>query len=201
MITFTIEDIARSAGAPTATLKMQCMMCLSFPTVELDLETPGVWRQTPNPVPSNRLCFHLRHELDCPSCEVGVATSSEVRETFFIEPAYRDEVFERDRYTCQACGYAQTSKPATVGRRRKAESEQDYLYRRFVATLARSDQPRSLVVAHYNKRYGRESYAKRHRLANARALCSECHNAETAKHQWERWALLFSTCPWLSKLE
>ena len=60
---------------------------------------------------------------------------------------------------------------------------------------------KSLVVTHYSKRYEEEKYDSRHKLENARTLCVDCHNMETAKHQIEEWIKRMNECPWLKKLE
>jgi 5-methylcytosine-specific restriction endonuclease McrA len=201
MIKLSKEDLLRYKDSTLIQVKMSCMICMAFPELEIRLDSPGVWHQLPNPVPSNRLCFHIRHKLECPYCEFGVITEQEERETYFIAPVFRDAIIMRDNYTCQACGYKQENKPPSIPRRKKNESEADYLYRRFVSSLGKSDQDRLLAVAHYSRRYEDETYENRHNMDNARTLCVDCHNAETAKHQMESWLERMNECPWLNKLE
>jgi len=201
MIKLSKEDILGSKDAPFVRLKMSCMICMAFPEVVVQKENTAIWEQVPNPVPSNRVCLHLKHKLECPFCEVGVEPEEVVRERYFIDPNFREEILKRDDYTCQACGYKHAQKPDGITRRTKGESEAAYLHRRFISDLARHDKPRSLVVAHYSKRYGEETYDSRHKLENARTLCLDCHNMETAKHQMEGWMKRMNECPWLKKLE
>jgi hypothetical protein len=152
-------------------------------------------------VPSNRVCLHLKHKLECPYCEAGVAPEEVIRERYFMEPRFRDEILKRDNYTCQACGYRQAQKPKGIKPRAKEEDEAAYLHRLFISNLAHHEKPRSLVVAHYSKRYEEETYDSRHKLENARTLCVDCHNMETAKHQMEEWIKRMNECPLLKKLE
>ena len=201
MIKLSEEDKLRNIDNPLVLVKMSCMICMAFPKVGVQKENTAIWEQIPDPLPSNRVCLHLKHKLECPHCEVGVEPEEVVRERYFIEPKYRDEILKRDRYTCQACGYKQTEKPAGTQRRAKGEDESKYLYRRFMSSLARHGKPRSLVVAHYSKRYEEETYESRHKLENARTLCEDCHNMETAKHQMEAWTKRLDECPRLKKLE
>lgn len=201
MIKLTEEDKLRHKDSPLIHVKMSCMICMAFPEIAVRKDNTTMWEQIPNPVPSNRICLHLKHELECPHCEVGVEPEEALRERYFIEPKYRDEILERDKYTCQACGYKQTEKPAGVQRRAKGEEDAKYLHRRFMSNLARHGKPRSLVVAHYSKRYEEETYESRHKLENARTLCEDCHNMETAKHQIEAWVRRMNECPRLKKLE
>ena len=201
MIKLTEEDELRNKDEPLLLVKMSCMICMAFAEVIVDKKNTAIWEQRPNAVPSNRICLHLKHKLECPHCEVGVEPEEVVRERYFIEPKYRDEILKRDRYTCQACGYKQTEKPAGIQRRAKGEDEAKYLYRRFMSSLARHGKPRSLVVAHYSTRYEEETYESRHKLENARTLCEDCHNMETAQHQMEAWTKRMDECPQLKKLE
>ena len=186
---------------PTVVVKFNCMICMAFPEVALDPNNPKAWKQLPNPVPSNRMCLHVRHKLECPTCVVEPAEEAEIRERYFIEPTYRDEILARDHYTCQACGYKQTSKPDRIPNRMAGETEAEYLYRRFSSSWGSSGQPRSLVVAHYARRYVEETYENRHKMENARTLCENCHNMETALHQMEDWLQRKKTCPWLHASE
>jgi len=201
MIKLTKEDKLRHEGLPFVLIKMNCMICMAFPEVVVQKENTAIWKQKPNPVPSNRVCFHLKHKLECPYCEVSAEPEEVVRERYHIEPHFREEVLKRDNYTCQACGYKQTQKPNGIKSRAKGEAEAEYLHRRFISDLAHHDKPKSLVVAHYSKRYGEETYNSRHKLENARTLCIDCHNMETAKHQMEEWMKRMNECPWLKKLE
>jgi hypothetical protein len=201
MIKLSNEDLLRHTASDTLQVDLACMICMAFPRVSIEVSDLRIWRQLDNPVPSNRLCFHIRHQLDCPHCELGIESQAEQRARFFMESSYREEVLRRDGHTCQACGYKQKEKPASIRRRKKTETRADYLYRRFISGLCRSEQPRSLAVAHYSRRYEEESYENRHRLENARTLCVDCHNAETAKHQMEEWLERMKECPWLRNLE
>jgi hypothetical protein len=201
VIKLTEEDRLRNGDAPLILVKMTCMICMAFPQVAVRRENTAVWEQRPNAVPSNRLCLHLKHKLECPHCEVGVEPEEVVRERYFIETEFREQILKRDNYTCQACGYMQRQKPNPTKLRTKEESEAEYLHRRFISEMSSHGKPRSLVVAHYSKRYGEESYDKRHKLENARTLCVDCHNIETAKHQMEEWMKRMNECPWLKKLE
>jgi hypothetical protein len=201
MIKLSEEDLLRNNGGTLVRVKMTCMICMSFPEVAIQIDDTRIWHQLPNPVPSNRLCFHIRHELECAHCDFGIVSESEMREMYFIESKFREAILKRDKYTCQACGYEQKNKPASISRRKKDETEADYLYRRFVSSLTKSEQDKSLVVAHYNRRYKNETYENRHKMENARTLCVDCHNAETAKHQMERWLERRKECPWLNKLD
>jgi 5-methylcytosine-specific restriction endonuclease McrA len=201
MIKLTEEDKLRNNDNRLVLVKMSCMICMAFPKVGVQKENTVMWEQIPDPLPSNRVCLHLKHKLECPHCEVGVEPEEVVRERYFIEPQFREEILKRDNYTCQACGYKQTQKPNAVRRRGKGESEADYLRRRFISGLAYHGKPKSLVVAHYSRRYGEETYDRRHTLENARTLCEDCHNMETAKHQIEAWMKRMIECPQLMKLE
>jgi 5-methylcytosine-specific restriction endonuclease McrA len=201
VIKLSDEDKLRHKDTPLVLVKMTCMICMAFPNVAVQKENTAIWEQVPNPVPSNRICLHLKHKLECPYCEMGVEPEEVVRERYFIESAFREEIFKRDKYTCQACGYKQTLKPNVIKRRAKGEDEATYLHRRFISELARHNNPKSLVGAHYSKRYGEETYDARHDLENARTLCGDCHNMETAKHQMEEWAKRMNECPWLKNLE
>ncbi len=199
MFKLSKEEIQALKGVDKIRVKMACMICMSFP--EVILLNTSEWEQSANPVPSNRMCFHLKHKLNCPNCKYELATVQEVRETYFTESSFKESILKRDDFTCQACGYKQTRKPSTIGRRKKNESEAEYLHRRFVSSLARSNEDKSLAVAHYAKRYKKESYENRHKIENARTLCIDCHNMETAKHQTEAWLSLMETCSWLKNLE
>jgi len=201
MIKLTEEDKLRHKDVPLLLVKMNCMICMAFPEVVVQKDNTAIWKQVPNAVPSNRICLHLKHKLECPYCEAGVEPEEVVRERYFIETDYKEEVLKRDNYTCQACGYKQTQKPSGIKRRAKGESDATYLYRRFTSALASHDKPKSLVVAHYSKRYGEETYDNRHKLENARTLCIDCHNMETAKHQMEEWMKRMNECLWLKNLE
>jgi 5-methylcytosine-specific restriction endonuclease McrA len=201
MIKLSEEDLLRYNDSTPIHVKLMCMICMAFPEVAIQKGDTRIWHQLSNPVPSNRLCFHIKHELECPHCEFGVVPEEEIRERYFIDPIFRDSILKRDKYTCQACGYKQENKPPSITRRKKNENEAEYLYRRFMSSLGKSDQDRSLVVAHYSRRYEDETYENRHKMDNARTLCVDCHNAETAKHQMESWLERMKECPWLNKLE
>jgi len=201
MIKLTKEDKLRHKDVPFVPIKMNCMICMAFPEVVVQKENTTIWEQKPNPVPSNRVCLHLKHKLECSYCEVSIEPEEVVRERYFIESDFREEILKRDSYTCQACGYKQTQKPNGIKRRAKGEAGAEYLHRRFISDLARHDKPKPLVVAHYSKRYGEETYNSRHKLENARTLCIDCHNMETAKHQMEEWMKRMNECPRLKKLE
>jgi hypothetical protein len=201
MIKLTEEEKIIHKDSQFALIKMHCMICMAFPEVILQKENTSIWKQNSNPVLSNRVCLHLKHKLECPYCETGVELEEVARERFFIEPSFREEILKRDNYTCQACGYKQVQKPAGIKTRAKGEDEARYLHRRFISTMAYHDKPRSLVVAHYSKRYEEETYDSRHKLENARTLCVDCHNMETAKHQMEDWMKRMNECLWLKKLE
>ncbi len=201
MIKLSKEDLARHKGSTEIRVKMTCMICIAFPEIVIQKRNTRVWYQLPNPVPSNRLCFHIRHQLECVHCEFGVAPEAEVREMYFIERGFREAILKRDKYTCQACGYKQKTKPTSIPLKKKNETDADYLYRRFISSLGRFDQEKSLVVAHYSRRYESETYENRHTMENARTLCVDCHNAETAKHQMEDWLEKMKICPRLNKVE
>lgn len=187
--------------APAISVKFSCMICMAFPEVTIDPKNTKVWKQLPKAVPSNRMCLHIRHKLECPTCISAPEDESIVRERYFIEPKYREAILERDNYTCQACGYKQTTKPERIPNKGPEESDAEYLYRRFSSGWGVAGQPRSLVVAHYAKRYGEETYENRHKMENARTLCENCHNMETALHQMEAWLERKKTCQWLQVLE
>ncbi len=180
---------------------MPCFICGAFPKIAINVKDTRIWRQLPNPVPSNRMCFHIKHDLECPHCKVGLAPEEEVKEMYFIEPNFKGIVKKKDGYTCQVCGYKQKEKPKPIPHQQKDETDRDYLYRRFIANLAKSDKEKRLVVAHFHKRYGKETYKKRHEIQNVRILCEDCHNAETANHQIERWVDRLKKCLWLKRLE
>jgi len=199
MIKLSESDLLKAG--PLIRVRMHCMICMIFPEVIIKKDNTRIWKQLPNPVPSNRLCSHLKHKLECPYCEFGIEPEEEIRERYFIEPEFREEILKRDNYTCQACGYNQKEKPPSIPPKKKGESDADYLYRRFVSTLASHDRPKLLVVAHYSRRYEDESYDERHKMKNARTLCEDCHNMETAKHQMEAWLKRMEECPWLKSLE
>jgi 5-methylcytosine-specific restriction endonuclease McrA len=201
MIKLTDEDLLRDKDSPFVLVRMSCMICMAFPQVIVQKENTAIWGQRPNPVPSNRVCLHLKHKLECPYCEVGVAPEEVIEERYLIEPQFRDEILKRDNYTCQACGYKQVQKPKGNKPRAKEEDDATYLHRLFTSHLEHHDKPRPLVVAHYSKRYEEETYDSRHKLENARTLCEDCHNMETAKHQIEEWIKRMNECPWLKKLE
>jgi hypothetical protein len=201
MIKLNEEDKLKHNDSPLVVIKMHCLICMAFPEIIFQKENTAIWQQRPNPVPSNRLCLHLKHKLECPYCEVGIAEEEVIRERYFIEPSFREEILKRDNYICQACGYRQIEKPSGNRRRAKEEDEAGYLYRRFISDLENHEKPKSLVVAHYSKRYDEESYNNRHKLENARTLCVDCHNMETAKHQMEEWMKKMNECPCLKKLE
>lgn len=192
---------AGEASMPSVVVKFACMICMAFPEVALDPMDAKKWKPIPNPIPSNRLCFHVRHKLDCPSCMVEPAEEAEIRERYFIEPKYREEILARDSYTCQACGYRQIVKPERISNRKTNETDAEYLYRRFSAGWSTPGSPRNLVVAHYARRYEEETYDNRHKMENARTLCEDCHNMETALHQMEDWLERRKSCPWLQALE
>ena len=201
MIKLNEEEKLKHKDTQLVLIKMHCMICMVFPEIIIEKENTANWQQKPNPVPSNRLCLHLKHKLECPNCEVGVAEEAVIRERYFIEPSFREEILRRDNHTCQACGYKQVQKPAGIKPRAKGEDEAGYLHRRFISDMAYHDKPRLLVVAHYRKRYEEETYDSRHKLENARTLCVDCHNMETVKHQVEEWIKRMNECPWLKKLE
>ena len=196
-----IKITAEQRSAAVIVVKFACMICMAFPEIALDTNDPKKWNQKPNPVPSNRICLHVKHKLDCPTCMFETAEAAEIRERYFIEPKYRDAILARDGYTCQACGYKQTSKPDRIPNRKPDETDAEYLYRRFSAGWQASGLPRSLVVAHYARRYGEETYENRHKMENARTLCEDCHNMETALHQMEDWLERKKSCTWLQALE
>lgn len=185
MIELSDDDLKAHEAASELVIKMNCMICMAFPQAIIQKDNTRIWKQLPNPVPSNRVCLHLKHRLECPHCKFGVEPEEAVRERYFMEPKYREEIIRRDNHACQACGYKLTEKPQNIPNRMKNESEEEYLYRRFTSDLARSDKPKSLVVAHYSRRYDEETYENRHKMQNARTLCVDCHNLETAKHQME----------------
>lgn len=201
MIELSKEDLQNHEGESVIAVKMSCMICMTFPEVTIKKNNTKIWEQIPNPVPSNRMCFHIKHNLECPHCKIGVSPDAEIREKYFMTPEFKEQILKRDKYTCQACGYKQKEKPISISRRGKNESDADYLFRRFTAALNKSGQYKSLVVAHYSKRYENETYENRHKMENARTLCVGCHNMETAKHQMENWLKRMSECPWLKKLE
>jgi 5-methylcytosine-specific restriction endonuclease McrA len=201
MLKFSEEDELRFGANPLALVKMCCMICMVFPEIIVQKENPLIWKQRPNPVPSNRVCLHIKHKLECPHCEAETAPEEVIRERYFIEPSFRDEILKRDNYTCQACGYKQTQKREAIKRRAKGEDDAQYLHRRFISDLEHHNKAKSLVVAHYSKRYDEETYDSRHKMENARTLCVDCHNIETAKHQMEDWIKRMNECPWLKKLE
>jgi hypothetical protein len=182
-------------------VKMSCLICMAFPEVIVHKKNTKLWFQSSNPVPSNRLCFHIKHKLECPHCEFGIASEDEMRGVYFIERRYREAILKRDNFTCQACGYKQDQKPTPIPLRKKNETEADYLYRRFISTLGKAGQAKHLAIAHYSKRYDEETYENRHKVENARTLCVDCHNAETAKHQMEIWLERMRECAWLNRLE
>jgi 5-methylcytosine-specific restriction endonuclease McrA len=192
---------AEQTSPAAVVVKFACMICMAFPEVVLDPNDTKKWKQSTNPVPSNRMCLHVRHKLDCPTCMVEPAEEAEIRERYFIEPKYRDAILTKDGYTCQACGYRQTEKPERIPNKKPTESDAEYLYRRFSAGWRTAESPKSLVVAHFAKRYGDETYENRHKMENARSLCEDCHNMETALHQMEDWLQRKKTCPWLQALE
>ena len=192
---------AEQTSAPAIAVKFACMICMAFPEVVVDPRDPRKWSQSTNPIPSNRMCLHVRHKLDCPTCVVEPAEEAEIRERYLIEPKYRDAILARDGYTCQACGYKQTEKPERIPNKKATESDAEYLYRRFSAGWRVAGSPKSLVVAHYARRYGDETYENRHKMENARTLCEDCHNMETALHQMQDWLERKKTCPWLQALE
>src|SRR5437870_13572381 len=117
MIKLTEEDILRHQDATMIRLKMKCMICMSFPEITFQIDDPSLWQQLPNPVPSNRMCFHVKHKLMCPHCEFAVISEQEEREMYFMESAFRDLILKRDEYTCQACSYKHNGKPLSVSRR------------------------------------------------------------------------------------
>ena len=177
-------------------------MCMAFPEVAFKIADTKVWKQLPNPVPSNKMCFHIKHNIICPHCSFGLISEKEKREQFFISKPFSEKILQRDSNTCQACGYTSTEKPRATPKRQESESDAEYLFRRFTSSLASSDKDiRSLAIAHFHRRYDKESYENRHEIENARVLCSECHNAESAKHEMEKWLNKMKTCPWLKSLE
>jgi 5-methylcytosine-specific restriction endonuclease McrA len=200
MIELSEEDLLMHKG-DLISIKMSCMICMAFPEIIIRKDNTRIWEQVPNPVPSNRLCLHTKHDLECPHCKVGVVPEEEIRERYFIEPNFREQVLKRDKYTCQACGYKQKEKPISIPRKSKNESDAGYLFRRFASTLGKSGQNKSLIVAHCSRKYENETYENRHKMENARTLCVDCHNIETAKHQMERWLKKMNECPWLKQLE
>ncbi len=201
MIKLSKKDLFLYKDISEIPIKMSCMICMAFPEVIILKNDTIVWHQYPNPIPSNRLCFHLKHELECPNCKFDIKSEEEIREMFFIEPKFREKILKRDNYTCQACGYIQKEKPMFISRRKKGENEKDYLFRRFKSSLGKSNQNKSLVIAHYSRRYENETYQNRHKMENARTLCVDCHNMETAKHQMEGWLKRMKECTWLKRLE
>jgi len=201
MIKLSEEDVSRHKSDTVIPIKMNCMVCMAFPEIAVPKDNTRIWKQLPKPVPSNKLCLHTKHKLECPHCEIGIVPEEEVREMYFMESDFREKILKRDDYTCQACKYKQKEKPVSIPNRKKGESESDYLFRRFMSSLGSSNQNKSLVVAHYSKRYENETYDNRHKMENARTLCVDCHNMETAKHQMESWLERMKECPWLKKLE
>ncbi len=47
---------------------------------------------------------------------------------YFIERGFREAILKRDKYTCQACGYKQKTKPTSIPLKKKNETDADYLY-------------------------------------------------------------------------
>lgn len=181
-------------------VEMKCMICMAFPSVWVwEINFPK-WEQCGNSVPSNRVCFHIKHQLDCPYCVFDTMSEDEIRENH-TDAKFRKLILQRDDYTCQACGYKQTEKPVGLGKGEKGKDEAKHLYKLYLLSLERSDKPKSLHVAHFHKRYGEESYERRHTIENARTLCVDCHNMETAKHQMDDWLKRMKECPRLKTLE
>lgn len=184
-------------------MRMSCMICMSFPEVSINARNPKVWHQVGDfkRVPSNRMCVHIRHLLTCPTCDATTMSLQEEREMFHIDEDFKRKVLERDDYTCQACGYKPKGKPFRPSRKASWETSENYFNRLFDASMDSSNNYRSLVVAHYHGRYEKETHEDRHKLENARTLCEDCHNTETALHQMKSWLKRSETCPILKELE
>src|SRR5208282_1123155 len=102
MIKLTEEDKLSHKDHDAVLIKMHCMICTVFPEVVIQLENTAIWEQSPNPVPSNRVCLHLKHRLECPHCEFGVVDEEAIRERYHIDQDFREKILKRDNYTCQA---------------------------------------------------------------------------------------------------
>ena len=83
MIKLSKEDLAKHKGSEEIRVKMMCMICMTFPEIVIYKKNPKNWYQFPNPIPSNRLCFHIKHELECPCCEFGVVPEEKMQEMYF----------------------------------------------------------------------------------------------------------------------
>ena len=179
---------------------MRCSICNSWPTIEYS--SPTEWRQSENPVPSNRLCDHLLHFLNCPNCNFTTESAKEQAERYAMSPEFRELVLNRDNFTCQACGYHMPESERDRHFKRSTLIGAEKLLDLFTKSLRKSYSRRQLHVAHYHARYGQqETPENRNNPEYARTLCADDHGFESGMHEIARWNERRKTCPILQKLE